>query len=94
MLLENKVAIVTGAASGIGKDIKPQRAPEWAPFSPTETDCMAEHGVVANRSQPARRAESSLQIPCYMGICREFLRLAGNLDWHWDRNLRADQSVT
>jgi len=43
MLLENKVAIVTGAASGIGKDIKPQRAPEWAPFSPTETDCMAGH---------------------------------------------------
>jgi len=59
MLLENKVAIVTGAASGIGKDIKPQRAPEWAPFSPTETDCMAEDAVCC---EPVS--------PCNLGKCR------------------------
>jgi len=35
---------------------KPQRAPEWAPFSPTETDCMAGHVKV-----PLLNANNGLQ---------------------------------
>ena len=65
MRLENKVAIVTGAASGIGKDIKPQRAPEWAPFSPTETDCMAENTV---QVEPV----SMIKFPVKLGKYWEF----------------------
>ena len=79
MLLENKVAIVTGAASGIGKDIKPQRAPEWAPFSPTETDCMAGHVRLELRNPSGAKVRP-----------RGRLNFRGCSDSNWERPIELD----